>query len=72
MVETSLQITFKNAEEDKQTITLKNPKENLTSQEISTAIRTMIDAGALTIKGSPIATASSIKLIERTVTEYAA
>jgi hypothetical protein len=72
MIETSLQFTLKNAAEEKQTITLKNPKPNLTNQEVTNAIRTIVDSGVLTIKGSPVASVSSVKLIERTITEFAA
>ena len=63
-----LQMTFKNAENDKKSISIANMKEDVTADNVTEASNEMIAANVFTVKDKPFAKLSKAEVIETTKT----
>ena len=70
MLEKTLQLTFNLQDGKTATISIKDPKINLTEQEVKAAISTIVQQQAFAKDGVPFGQAKAAKLIERYVTTY--
>ncbi len=68
--EKTLQLAFSLVDGKSSTITIKDPKESLTEQEVHAAIATIVSQQAFTRGGGAYVAAKSAKIIERTVTPF--
>ena len=69
-MEKTLSISFNLADGKSTTISVKEPKPNLTEQEVKSAVSTILAQQAFAKDGVPYASVKSAKLIERYVTTY--
>ncbi|MFD1204327.1 MULTISPECIES: DUF2922 domain-containing protein [Sporosarcina] len=65
----TLQLHFNTAAGKQTTLSVDNPRGDLTSEEVEDAMQLIIDANVFEVDGSPLATLKSARLIERNVTE---
>ncbi|KAA0955511.1 DUF2922 domain-containing protein [Sporosarcina sp. ANT_H38] len=65
----TLQLNFSTASGKKVTLTVDEPRADLTPQSIETAMQEIIDANVFEINGAPLATVVGARVIERNVTE---
>ena len=65
----TLQLNFETAAGKKTMLTVDEPRESLTGQEVEKAMQEIIDAGIFEIEASPLTTVVSAWIVERTVTE---
>ena len=63
-----LQLTFTNANNQSLTISIDNPKANLTEAEVNAAMQTIIDQGVFAKEGYVFNSKKSAKIVERNVT----
>lgn len=64
----TLQLTFLTAGDRRVTLTVDEPKSNLTEQEVRTAMEEIIQSGIFEINDFPFASAVSAQVVERDVT----
>ena len=65
----TLQLNFVTASGKKMMLTVDEPRENLTSVEVESAMQEVINAGMFGVDDSLIESAISARVVERTVTE---
>lgn len=65
-----LQLTFTNAYNKSMTISIDNPKANLTEAEVNAAMQTIIDQGVFAFEGSVYSIKKSARVVERNVTDF--
>ena len=65
----TLQLNFNTASGKKVSLTVDEPRADLTPQSIEAAMQEIIAANVFEINGAPLATAVSARVIERNVTE---
>jgi hypothetical protein len=65
----TLQLNFATPSGKKLMLTVDEPRENLTSVEVESAMQGVINAGVFGVEDSAIASAISARIVERTVTE---
>ena len=65
----TLQLNFVTAGGKKMMLTVDEPRENLTSVEVESAMQEVINAGVFGVDDSLIESSISARIIERTVTE---
>jgi hypothetical protein len=65
----TLQLNFATASGKKLMLTVDEPRENLTSAEVESAMQGVINAGVFGVDDSVIESAISARIVERTVTE---
>ncbi|MBO0603396.1 DUF2922 domain-containing protein [Sporosarcina sp. E16_3] len=65
----TLQLNFNTASGKKVSLTVDEPRADLTPQSIEAAMQEIIAANVFEINGAPLATAGSARVIERNVTE---
>lgn len=65
----TLQLTFLTAGEKKVTLSVDEPKPNLTEDEVIAAMGVVIESGIFEIDDYPFAEAVSAKIVERSVTD---
>lgn len=70
MLEKMLQIVFKTANDKPVTLSIKEPKTNLTEQEVNAAIQTILDQQVFAKDGALFSSVKSAKLVERYTTKY--
>lgn len=65
----TLQLQFETAHGKNVTISVDDPKSNLTETDIQTGMQEIISSNAFQSDGSPFAVIKSAKVVDRTVTE---
>ncbi|WP_419962464.1 DUF2922 domain-containing protein [Psychrobacillus sp. BM2] len=65
----TLQLQFETAHGKNVTISVDDPKSNLTETDIQTGMQEIISSNAFRSDGSPLAVIKSAKVVDRTVTE---
>lgn len=70
MLEKTLQLAFSLQDGKTATISIKDPKSDLTEQEIKAAVSTIVQQQAFAKDGIPFGQPKTAKLIERFVTTY--
>ncbi|MBO0589468.1 DUF2922 domain-containing protein [Sporosarcina sp. E16_8] len=65
----TLQLNFNTASGKKVSLTVDEPRTDLTPQSIEAAMQEIIAANVFEINGAPLATVGSARVIERNVTE---
>ena len=65
-----LQLTFTNALNQTLTISIDNPKANLTEAEVNAAMQTVIDQGVFAKEGYVFNSKKSARIVERNVTPF--
>ncbi|MFJ8064561.1 DUF2922 domain-containing protein [Psychrobacillus sp. NPDC096426] len=63
----TLQLQFEAANGKNITISVDEPKESLTSEEIQTGMDTIISSNVFQVEGAPLALVKSAKVVERNV-----
>ena len=66
-----LELTFELADGKSLTLSVANPKVNVTEAEINQAMETIIASGAFTRDGQAIVAKKLARIVERNVTEFA-
>lgn len=64
-----LQLQFEAANGKNMMISVEEPKESLTSEEIQTGMDAIISSNVFQVEGSTLALAKSAKVVERNVTD---
>lgn len=65
----TLQLTFQTTGDKKVTLTVDEPKEDITKEEVEATMDEIIEAGLFEVEDHPFASAVSAKIVEREVTE---
>lgn len=65
----TLQLQFETARGKNVTLTVDEPRSNLTEAEMQTGMETIISSNAFQSDGSPLTVIKSAKVVDRTVTE---
>lgn len=65
----TLQLNFGTSGGKKMMLTVDEPREDLTAEEVSTAMQEVINAGVFQLEGHSLDAAISARIVERTVTE---
>lgn len=65
----TLQLNFETQAGKKVLLTVDEPRENLTAQDVSAAMQVIISAGVFEVEGFPLETAIGARIVERNVTE---
>ncbi|MEK3934414.1 DUF2922 domain-containing protein [Sporosarcina sp. FSL W7-1349] len=65
----TLQLNFTTATGKKLMLPVDEPREDLTPQEVTAAMQTVIASGAFLVDGYPLETAGSARIVERQVTD---
>ena len=65
----TLQLNFSTADDKKVMLTVDEPREDLTEQEVSTTMQTIIDSGVFEIEDFPLESVVGARVVERTVTD---
>lgn len=68
----TLELIFETAAGKAVTLTVDEPRENLTAQELFTGMQAIVDQNVFEVSGSPLATAKTARIVERNVVEYQA
>ncbi|MGM0898030.1 MAG: DUF2922 domain-containing protein [Bacillota bacterium] len=66
----TLELIFETAANKAVTLTVDEPREDLTAQEITTGMQTIVDQNVFEVGGSAFALAKGARVVERTVVEY--
>ena len=66
----TLELIFETTANKAVTLTVDEPREDLTAQEIITGMQTIVDQNIFEVGGSPFALAKGARVVERTVVEY--
>lgn len=69
MMAKTLQLTFLTAGDKKVTLSVDEPKADLTKEEVEAAMEEIIEAGVFEVEDHPFASKVSAKIVEREVTE---
>ena len=65
----TLQLNFNTATGKKVTLTVDEPRTDLTEQSVEAAMQEIIASGAFEVDGTPLTTVVGARIIERNVTE---
>jgi hypothetical protein len=65
----TLQLNFGTASGKKVMLTVDEPRQDLTAQEVNTAMQEIISANLFEVEGFPLDVALSARIVERNVTE---
>lgn len=65
----TMQLNFNTATGKKVTLTVDEPRADLTAQSVESAMQAIIASGVFEVDGAPLETAVSARVIERNVTE---
>ena len=65
----TLQLNFETSGGKKVMLTVDEPRENLTVQEVNTSMQEIINANVFEVEGYPLDAAIGARIVERTVTE---
>ena len=65
----TLSMVFKNENGSNFTLTVDNPRENITAQEIQAAMDTVITKNIFATTGGPLVSKQDIKIIDRTTND---
>jgi hypothetical protein len=65
----TLQLNFNTATGKKMTLTVDEPRQDLTPQSIEAAMQEIITSDVFEVNGAPLATAAGARIVERNVTE---
>lgn len=68
----TLELIFETAAGKAVTLTVDEPRENLTAEELFTGMQAIVDQNVFEVSGSPLATAKTARVVERNVVEYQA
>lgn len=68
----TLELIFETVAGKAVTLTVDEPRENLTAQELFTGMQAIVDQNVFEVSGSPLATAKTARIVERNVVEYQA
>ncbi|MFS0575048.1 DUF2922 domain-containing protein [Sporosarcina sp. 179-K 3D1 HS] len=66
----TLQLNFATATGKKLMLPVDDPRENLTPQEVTSAMQAIIASGAFRVDGYPLETATGARIVERHVTDF--
>ena len=69
-IKTKLLMTFKSSDDKKVSITVDNPREDLTETEIKEAMNTIIEKDIFSPNGGSLVSASSAKGVQTDTTDY--
>ncbi|MFJ7936715.1 DUF2922 domain-containing protein [Sporosarcina sp. NPDC096371] len=67
----TLQLNFSTATGKKVTLSVDEPRADLTAQNVDAAMQEIIAAGVFEVDGAPLETAVGARIVERNVTELA-
>lgn len=65
----TLQLNFSTAGGKKMMLTVDEPREDVTEEEVGAAMQEIIDAGAFAVEGHALNAIVGARIVERTVTE---
>lgn len=65
----TLQLYFETAAGKKVTLPVDHPRDNLTPEEVTSAMQIIIASGAFLVDGYPLESATGARIVERHVTE---
>jgi len=68
----TLELIFETVAGKAVTLTVDEPRENLTAQELFTGMQSIVEQNVFEVSGSPLATAKTARIVERNVVEYQA
>lgn len=63
-----LQMTFKNADSDRKSVSIANMKEDISAENVKEASKEIIETGVFTVKDKPFTRLSKAEVIETTKT----
>lgn len=66
----TLELIFETAAGKNVTLSIDDPRENLTNEELQTSMQTIIAQNVFEVEGSPLASAKNARVIDRNVVEY--
>ncbi len=66
----TLELIFETAANKAVTLTVDEPKSDLTAQELSVGMQAIIDQNVFEVGGSPLASVKGARVAERTIVEY--
>jgi len=66
----TLQLNFVTASGKKMMLTVDEPREDITTEEVEAAMAEIISSGAFVIEDLPLESATSARVVERTITTY--
>ena len=69
-IKTKLLMTFKTSDDKKVSITVDNPREDLTETEIKEAMNTIIEKDIFSPNGGSLVSSVSAKVVQTDTTEY--
>ena len=69
-IKTKLLMTFKSSDDKKVSITVDNPREDLTETEIKEAMNTIIEKDIVSPNGGSLVSAVSAKVVHTDTTDY--
>ena len=68
----TLELIFETTGGKAVTLTVDEPRSDLTAQELYTGMQAIIDQNVFEVSGSPLASVKSARIVERNVVEYEA
>lgn len=66
----TLELIFETAAGKEVTLSVEEPREDVTPQELNAGMQTIITQNIFEVEGSAFATAKAARLVERNVTDY--
>lgn len=66
----TLELIFETAANKAVTLSVDEPRADLTAQELFTGMQAIVDQNIFEIGGSPLALAKGARVVERTIVEY--